>query len=423
MDELLERALEEIAGPVLLLDGELRIVAASTGARALLGEIPPLARAPAILCGHSEHRPIAEALARGERASGEVRRVTPSGERRLGVKVVPLEGGALLFLEELGEAPRQPVLRHGIWYQSESMSALLEQVERVARSDASVLIRGETGSGKELVARALHDASPRSKGPFVALNCAAFPSQLLESELFGHVRGSFTGAIRDRDGHFRAASGGTLFLDEVAELPLELQAKLLRVLQERAVVPVGTTEAIPVDVRIVSATHRALRTEVDEGRFRADLMYRLRVVPIYLPPLRERGDDVVLLAQRFVQENNARSTGRQVLRMSPGVLRALRDYGWPGNVRELANVIEYAFLLGDGPVLTESELPPDLGGRPVADGAESDEVGAGEAGSEEARRLRRALERARGNRQLAAASLGMSRATLWRKMKTHGITE
>jgi transcriptional regulator with PAS, ATPase and Fis domain len=288
-----------------------------------------------------------------------------------------------------------------------------------------VLLRGETGTGKELFARALHTLSARADGPFVAINCAALPPTLLESELFGHVRGAFTGAVRDQPGFFRSADGGTAFLDEVAEMPLDLQAKLLRVLETRTVIPVGGREPVPVDARIVAATHQSLRAAVDAGRFRADLMYRLRVIPIFLPPLRARPADVGLLAQKIIEELN-RQGGRQIARVAPAALAALTSYPWPGNVRELRNALEYAFVIGEGPVLVPSDLPSEIAEPSTApDILEAPRVNAPPPPSEqeppEVARIRRALERAGGNRQRAAQMLGISRTTLWRRLRDLGI--
>jgi transcriptional regulator with PAS, ATPase and Fis domain len=296
-------------------------------------------------------------------------------------------------------------------------------LERASRRSVPVLVRGETGSGKELVARAVHALSPRSKGPFRAINCAALPANLLESELFGHVRGSFTGATRDHPGFFRAADRGTLFLDEVAEMPLDLQAKLLRVLETRTVIPVGGSDPVAVDVRIVAATHQSLRRAVEQGTFRADLMYRLRVVPIFLPPLRARRGDVDLLVTHMVDALNDAGE-RQVTRVSPGAMAVLRRYPWPGNVRELRNALEYAFVIGEGPMLTETDLPPEV----LQNDGDDDALPAVNAPPRsdedpEGARIRRALERAGGNRQRAAKILGMSRVTLWRRMRELGITE
>jgi transcriptional regulator with PAS, ATPase and Fis domain len=421
LSRLFGLGLQKVAGPCLLLDAELRIVGGTPDVAELLGgQLPLGARAPAVLCGENEKRPLAEALARGESVTAEIARLTPRGEHMVSVRSVPLKEGAgtqghLLLLAPLGPVHDGVTEVAGIVTASESMRSLIRKIRKVAPSEASVLVRGETGSGKELVARALHEMSPRREKPFVAINCAALPADLLESELFGHERGAFTGAVRDNLGHFRQANGGTIFLDEVAELPLAMQAKLLRVTQERTVLPVGSTTPVPVDVRLVSATHRSLREAVQEGKFRADLMFRLRVIPLFLPPLRERPDDVELLARRFVASLNDSSSGRKVESISDGALAALRQHSWPGNVRELQNVLEYAFLLGEGPVLSEAELPDEVKGS--GSPAEAIPHGNLSALSPEARRIHRALERAGGHRGRAAESLGISRATLWRKMK------
>src|SRR5690606_25032777 len=274
---LYAHALRTVAGPCLLLDDDLRIVGGTPGVPELLGgQVPIGVRAPAVLCGENEKRPLAEALARGESITAEIARVIPRGEHMLSVRSVPLREnetirGHLLLLAPLGAVHDGVTEVHGIVTASESMRSLLRQIEKVAPSEASVLVRGETGSGKELVARALHAMSPRRNKPFVAINCAALPAELLESELFGHERGAFTGAVRENLGHFRQAEGGTIFLDELAELPLAMQDKLLRVTQERTVIPVGSTTAIAVGVRLISATHRSNREAVEGGRFRADL--------------------------------------------------------------------------------------------------------------------------------------------------------
>ncbi|NOT83678.1 MAG: sigma 54-interacting transcriptional regulator, partial [Methylococcaceae bacterium] len=224
----------------------------------------------------------------------------------------------------------------GILSRSPAMQDVFQIIRNAAETAANVLVRGESGAGKELVARAIHDLSSRRYAPFLAINCAALSSNLLESELFGHVRGAFTGAIKDHSGLFQRANGGTLFLDEVAELPLELQAKLLRVLQERNYIPVGGDHELSTDVRIVAATHRSLREEVKNGRFREDLMYRLRVVPIFIPSLRERREDVGLLIWHFIGQHNS-DNFRRIEKIEPQAMRALLDYPWPGNVRELHN--------------------------------------------------------------------------------------
>jgi len=413
-----------------VLDDELRIAAWTPGAPALLGMEPQAGvSAPKLLCGHGEERPLAEALAERRAVVSEILRPTPEGDNRvIRVRASHFEGGEegggwLLLLEHDEARGGEGAVSDdfGIITRDPLMKELLRKVRKVAQSDASVLVRGETGSGKELIARAIHSVSARAAGPFRAINCAALPPNLLESELFGHVRGSFTGAVRDAPGHFRLTEGGTLLLDEVAELPLDVQGKLLRVLQEKTVIPIGGRDAIPVDVRIVSATHRALRKEVEAGRFRADLLYRLRVIPLYLPALRERVDDVEVLAWHFLERQESRS----IRRITPGALEALVSYDWPGNVRELQNVIEYATVMGEGPTLSKTDLPPELtdggdgGSRVTTPDPELRKMRAGLPA--EGRRLLNALERSGGHMSRAAASLGMSRTTLWRKLKKHGL--
>lgn len=300
---------------------------------------------------------------------------------------------------------------------SPQMKELQTLVTRVARTDASVLVRGETGTGKELVARAIHDLSPRREAPFRAINCATLTPELLASELFGHVKGAFTGAVKDRRGLFRLADGGTLFLDEVAEIPLDLQARLLRVLQERQFVPLGGTEPVSVDVRLVSATLRSLRNEVEARRFREDLMYRIRVVPLFLPPLREREGDIEALTAHFIDELNQRGL-RTVERVSDDALSALLRHRWPGNVRELRNVLEYAFAVGEGPVLGLEDLTPELRGEePPPDRRARDKT----LPEMERERILDALRAHGGRKGKAAEELGMSRSTLWRKLREHGL--
>jgi DNA-binding NtrC family response regulator len=292
-------------------------------------------------------------------------------------------------------------------------------VRQVAESDATVLITGESGTGKELVARALHDLSPRRDEPFVAINCGAMPAPLLESELFGHVRGAFTDAKTSRGGLFLQAGEGTIFLDEVGEMPLEMQVKLLRVLQERTVRPVGGDEEVPFSARVVTATNRDLATEVEERRFREDLFYRINVVAIPVPPLRERTADVVVLA-RYILERIAKRTGKPVLELSGEAGRKLTEYDWPGNVRELENSIERAVAMsGAGPILVE-HLPAKIQNYESArieinleNSAEMitlDEM--------ERRYVRQVLEAVRGNKTHAARVLGIDRRSLYRRLET-----
>jgi transcriptional regulator with PAS, ATPase and Fis domain len=326
------------------------------------------------------------------------------------------------LLDEAEQHDDEPLELHGMWTRTPSMKEVFRVIERVAPEDATVLVRGETGTGKELVAAALHALSRRKAGPFRAINCAALPATLLESELFGHVRGAFTGAVKDAHGHFQLAHKGTLLLDEVAELPLELQAKLLRVLETRTVLPVGGRDPVPVDVRIVSATHRALRREVEAGRFRADLMYRLRVIPIFLPALRERKDDIALLCEKLL-EQLAKTARRRVERIAPATMRVLERYDWPGNVRELANVLAYALVIGQGPIVQPGDLPPELLDSTLEQLESTDTAPSKSkaADTPEARRILSVLARAGGNKNRAAQILGISRVTLWRKLRALGL--
>ena len=322
----------------------------------------------------------------------------------------------------------------GIVARSPEMQRIFRVIELLRDNDSTVLITGESGTGKELVARALHGTSHRKDGPFVAVNCVAIPSELLESELFGHVKGAFTGAIRDRPGRFELAEGGTLFLDEIGDLALGLQAKLLRFLQEHTIERVGDATTRHVDVRVIAATHVNLVQAVAERRFREDLYYRLRVVPIHIPPLRERRQDLELLIRHLLQKIG-RDRGRS-LRLAPSASRALLTYPWPGNVRELESALEYATTVCEGQTIHVADLPAEVGQAP-AGGAHSAprapdsalsvphaEPGGPDTNAsepDEVRRIREALAKAHYRRADAAKLLGMSRTTLWRKMKEHHL--
>lgn len=314
---------------------------------------------------------------------------------------------------------RAPHCFHDMISGSEAMFEFFELLRRVSRANVSVLIRGESGTGKELVAQAVHKISARKTGPFRAVNCATFTSELLASELFGHVRGAFTGAVRDRKGLFELANDGTVFLDEVAEIPLEIQARLLRVLQEQRFIPVGGTDSRKVDVRVVSATNKALRHEVANGRFREDLMYRIRVVPLFLPPLVDRDGDIELLAWHFIDKFNQRPGMPRVIEgIDAQAFEAMHAYRWPGNIRELRNVIEYAFVIGDGPILKLQDLTPEIRGEPPPVRAHPDTE------EDQARReIKAALRSTAGNKSEAAEHLGISRTTLWRRMKELDIDD
>ncbi|MFQ5697327.1 MAG: sigma-54-dependent transcriptional regulator [Myxococcota bacterium] len=300
---------------------------------------------------------------------------------------------------------------------SDALREVLQRIERVAPTRATVLISGESGTGKELVARSLHRRSPRSEAPFIKINCAAIPEALLESELFGHERGAFTGARARKPGRFELADGGTLFLDEIGEMPLCAQPKLLRALQEGRFYRVGGTRTVTVDVRMVAASNRELPLEVDAGRFRADLFYRLNVVPIQLPPLRERPEDIPTLAARFLEACGSHRD-EALEGFSEHALECLAAHPWPGNIRELENVVERACLLAPGPVIRAEDLPPELSRAPAPTG----ELPLRERVRRETRRIERAAIRSAlratgGNVTQAAKRLGLSRRGLQLKIK------
>lgn len=299
---------------------------------------------------------------------------------------------------------------------SPGMREVQKLIGLAAAGEATVLVQGETGTGKELVAAAIHRHSARAARPFVAVNCAAIPADLLESELFGHVRGAFTGAVQSRPGRFREADGGTLFLDEIGDMTLPMQAKILRVLQDRLVTPVGGQASVRVDVRIVTATHRDLIAQVQEGRFRQDLFYRVNVLAITLPPLRERGSDILALAEFFLQRAGADK------RLSIAAAHALLEHSWPGNVRELQNLMQSVSLTARGEVIDAKDLKLETA-KPAADSLEdllrSDYHTAMER--LEKMLLERALQSAQGNRAEAARRLGIHRQLLYSKLKQHGL--
>jgi DNA-binding NtrC family response regulator len=323
--------------------------------------------------------------------------------------------------------------RYGIIGQSGAISDVYTILDRVADTPTTVLVTGESGTGKELVARALHDNSARRDRPFIKVNCAAIPRDLMESELFGYEKGAFTGAVGSKPGRFELASGGTLFLDEIGTIPIEMQVKLLRALQESEFERVGGIKTIVVDVRLVAATNSDLKKEIQAGHFREDLHYRLNVVPIHLPPLRERDGDTLLLARHFVEKFNAR-LGKKVKELEPGVERALLSYPWPGNIRELENVVERAVLFCDGELLTVQDLPLDVReGRPRARSeAQATDATGGEGLKEQVKAatsrlerelIQKALDQTGGNVTHAARLLKISRKGLQLKMKELGLRE
>ena len=315
--------------------------------------------------------------------------------------------------DDISVGTAAPTAFAGMIARSSAMGRLFQLVQNLQASDATILLTGESGTGKEVLAHAIHANSSRKSGHFVATNCAALPSELLESELFGHVRGAFTGAVRDRIGRVEAAAGGTLFLDEIGDVPLLLQVKLLRFLQEKTFERVGDSYTRKADVRIIAATNIDLRKAIAEGRFREDLYYRLRVVPIEIPPLRSRREDIEPLA-RYLLARVAARHGRE-LRFSADTIRVLLRYPWPGNVRELENAIEYAVAVGRGQTIQPEDLPLEI--------SEPSAIPVGIAPSAPANveTLRAALEKNHWRRDETARALGMSRTTLWRKMREAGL--
>lgn len=297
---------------------------------------------------------------------------------------------------------------------SRPMQKVFQQIDMVARVDSTVIIEGETGTGKELVARAIHQASARKNKPFIAVNCAALSDELAASQLFGHKKGAFTGAFADHKGYFESAEGGTLFLDEIGDIPLDVQVNLLRVLEQRTIMRVGESSTRNVNVRIVAATHRNLLELVQEGKFRADLMYRIRIARVELPPLAQRKDDIPLLVRLFLQQCRA-ATGIPISEVSFPVMQRLLEYRWPGNVRELRNAIEYAVIRANGTVLQIDDLPPELRelNAPALD--------FGYTLADEKSRMLAALDQSNGNRKEAAKLLGMSRATFYRRLELYNL--
>jgi two-component system response regulator HydG len=295
---------------------------------------------------------------------------------------------------------------------------ILRLAEQVAPTESTVLIQGESGTGKEVIARYLHNLSTRTEGPFLSINCGALPENLLESELFGHVKGSFTGAVRDKQGLFAAARTGSFFLDEVGEMPAPLQVKLLRVLQEREAIPVGATEAIPVDVRILAATNRDLEEEARRGRFRSDLFYRLNVITIHLPPLRERREDILLLVESFMQRLAA-DHNAEPKALSADALDAVMVYDWPGNVRELENALEHAWVLTRGDTIDPSTLPERITKRRKEPLVAERSYANPTLDVIERAYIMYVLQTEGGNKTRAAEVLGIDPSTLYRKLSRY----
>jgi two-component system, NtrC family, response regulator AtoC len=320
---------------------------------------------------------------------------------------------------------RDPLRAHstgddGILAESRAMRTVMDLITRAALRDTPVLLIGESGTGKELLARALHRRSPRSNGPFVAVNCSAIPETLLESELFGHRKGAFTDARDDQRGLFQSAHRGTIFLDEIGDMAPALQGKLLRVLQEKEVHPLGAPAPVPIDVRIVTATHRDLGTLTTSGRFREDLFYRINVIEVRVPPLRERPDDLEPLIHHLLGKHGAALDARGCS-VSSDVMVILRRHSWPGNVRELENVIERALVLGNGQVITSEDLPDRLRAATVVSPAKN--AGGRRLADVEREHIVQTLRAAAGNKAAAARMLGLDRKTLYRKLTLHRIAQ
>jgi transcriptional regulator with PAS, ATPase and Fis domain len=352
--------------------------------------------------------------------------------KTLNILVVKISKGDPMQLEAQStctEAPgAKPLSTNPVVGNSEKMRQIHSLISKIADSSSTILITGESGTGKELAARAIHEQSARRDQPFVPVNCGAIPEELLESELFGHVRGAFTGAVNSRQGRFQLANGGTLFLDEIGEMSPKLQVKLLRVLQERQFEPVGSDRAVQVDVRVVAATNRDLHVAVREGKFREDLFYRLNVLPVHLPPLREREGDISLLVNHFLGLHGGRKA-KEAPRMQLEAMAVLENYRWPGNVREVENLVERLVVLNEDGVIRTSELPDYV----VQNAAPEQSQGAAAAlpasGMDLDRYLEKiengficqALERARGNKTLAAGMLNLNRTTFIERLRKKGL--
>ncbi len=339
---------------------------------------------------------------------------TPAEQISAAIEESVPKGGAPF----LDRDPRDVIVRSD----ESPFNAILGMLPQIGASDAPVLVTGESGTGKELVARTIHNMSGRANGPFVAVNCSAIPETLLESELFGYIKGAFTGAHKNREGYFQAANGGTIFLDEIGDMPTRLQVKLLRVLQEKEVLPVGSNKPISVDFRVIAATNRDLESEIERHQFREDLYYRISVLPLHIPPLRERTADIETLASHFLAEQN-RVNSTQLLGFTKETFTLMKRYDWPGNVRELQNLVQRLSILKRTGFIERDDLPPQFSG----DSANAQQLGlyvpsegmdmAGTLERLEVQLLEQALEKAEGNKAAAARLLGLNRTTLVEKVK------
>lgn len=436
----LEAVLGSISEGIVALDREHRVVSVSRRAREILGikdESSAIGGTCESVLGSSlclkgcplDEKSTAERTVTHQRSVIEVHgrrvHVTEGLSPMLDDAGEPL--GHLVILSEVPseELPSHEDSFHGLVGRSPAMVAVFDRIKQLSQSEVTVLVMGESGTGKELVAKAVHETSPRSTGPFLAVNCAALPEGLLESEIFGHVKGAFTGALRDRRGRVELAQGGTLFLDEVGELPLALQAKLLRLVQERTFERLGEEQTRQADIRIIAATNRDLATEVDAGRFREDLFYRLKVVPIRMPPLRQRGRDVALLAAKLL-DRLGQAAGRSAMFFTREAVEHLLRYEWPGNVRELVNAVEYVVALTQSESITPHDLPPEVISSDesrefISEPSPAETPTQEEELEDEAELIRRALERHDWHRLKTAEDLGINRVTLYRLMRKHGI--
>ena len=452
----LRQFLDNLEEGILFLDQQRQVVAINEAASRMLGQnhdtilnklCPSLFQGTACArsCEKSGHCSLMKNAIQGKKVQDLVVQrpdgvliplrmwamMLPSDERLAYCAVVLRDRTHEVHLEE---AANNRLRLGGLVGHSTVMQELFRQILRAAASEASILITGESGTGKELVARALHDNSSRAKGPYIRVHCAAFPEQLLEGELFGHARGAFTGATTAREGRFEAAHGGTLLLDEIGEVPLNIQVKLLRVLQEREIERLGENQTRKVDVRIIAATHRDLPAMVSSGEFRADLYYRLRVLPLHVPALREHREDIPLLVSAMLANMLTRHQGGDI-QLSKEALDAFGAYGWPGNVRELGNALEYAAVHVDGTTILARHLPPEIqeAGHLVAD-LQAKTAAAptsmlvqryyrapAQQEGQEKEILLLALKESGGNKAAAAEKLGMSRTTLWKRLKQYGI--
>ncbi|MCA9592807.1 MAG: sigma 54-interacting transcriptional regulator [Myxococcales bacterium] len=447
-----ETSFAALGRAVLILDAAYHVLQASyfldtfvcegTRDRLLGRSVSDLLGSRLFVPGDALHR----ALSQGHRAEGRRAfiKCPRTGAQLVSLSVAPLPGPDVRVLHDRArfivvirpaDAPGLPnEMDDALLARSPGMLQIVSMVEALSESEATVLITGESGTGKEVVARAIHAHSPRASGPFVAVNTGAIPGPLLESELFGHVRGAFTGAVRDRRGSIELASGGTLFLDEIGEMSPELQVKLLRVVQEREYSRLGESDTREVDARIIAATHVDLERAVRERRFREDLYYRLRVVPIAIPPLRQRPEDIGPLAHHLLLRITSRA--ERALQLSPDALDVMMRYPWPGNVRQLENALEFAVALCQGQTLQVEHLPPEvrMDAPEPPDETEprvkSEEpppwpavapTPPPEGESDEATKLRSTLDAHRWNRQAVADALGISRTTLWRRMRALGL--